>query len=416
MHLFDHAAATPMRDSVRAALAAAEPLANPASTHREGQRALAVLEDARERLAAALGAHPTEVVFTSGGTESINLALKGAWWAAADAGAPGPIVVPVAEHHATLDAAEWLERCGAVLRWVPVDAHAVTDAEAFAAALGGLGGTVTGGSSSAASGAATSDAAASGAVASVATASVAAASGAVASVATMLVASNEVGSLQPVADVADAAARAGVPLHLDAVGAFGHLPLRFADTGAALMSVASHKLGGPHGVGALVVRRDARLHALHHGGGQQRGLRSGTQDALGASLFALAAEEAIAELDGESARLRGLTDRILAAAAALPGVRLLASDQRLPGIAHLVVEGAEGESLQFLLDEAGFAVSNGSACSAGVARESHVVRACGIEGVAPLRLSLGRTTTEADVDALLDALPATIARARALAA
>ncbi|KAA6433096.1 cysteine desulfurase [Agrococcus sediminis] len=375
MRLFDHAAATSMRPSVQRALAEAAPLANPASTHREGQRARAVLEDARERLAAVLGAHPTEVVLTSGGTESINLALKGAWWAARDAGEPGALVVPVAEHHATLDAVAWLERQGAPVRWVGVDAHAVTDAEAVAAAL------VDGGR---------------------------------ASVATMLVASNEVGSLQPVEAVADAAARAGVPLHLDAVGALGHVPLRFAETGAALMSVASHKIGGPHGVGALVVRRDARLEALHHGGGQQRGLRSGTQDALGASLFALAAEEALAELDAEAARLRALTERILTAAAAIEGVRLLVAEPRLPHIAHLVVEGAEGEALQFLLDEAGFAVSNGSACSAGVARESHVVRACGLTGVAPLRLSLGRTTTEEDVEALLGALPAAVARARAL--
>ncbi|MFP5251585.1 MAG: cysteine desulfurase family protein [Actinomycetes bacterium] len=375
MRLFDHAAATSMRPSVRRALAEAAPLANPASTHREGQRARAVLEDARERLAAVLGAHPTEVVLTSGGTESINLALKGAWWAARDAGEPGALVVPVAEHHATLDAVAWLERQGAPVRWVGVDAHAVTDAEALAAAL------VDGGR---------------------------------ASVATMLVASNEVGSLQPVEAVADASARAGVPLHLDAVGALGHVPLRFAETGAALMSVASHKIGGPHGVGALVVRRDARLEALHHGGGQQRGLRSGTQDALGASLFALAAEEALAELDAEAARLRALTERILTAAAAIEGVRLLVAEPRLPHVAHLVVEGAEGEALQFLLDEAGFAVSNGSACSAGVARESHVVRACGLTGVAPLRLSLGRTTTEEDVEALLGALPAAVARARAL--
>lgn len=375
MRLFDHAAATSMRPSVRRALAEAAPLANPASTHREGQRARAVLEDARERLAAVLGAHPTEVVLTSGGTESINLALKGAWWAARDAGEPGALVVPVAEHHATLDAVAWLERQGAPVRWVGVDAHAVTDAEALAAAL------VDGGR---------------------------------ASVATMLVASNEVGSLQPVEAVADASARAGVPLHLDAVGAMGHVPLRFAETGAALMSVASHKIGGPHGVGALVVRRDARLEALHHGGGQQRGLRSGTQDALGASLFALAAEEALAELDAEAARLRALTERILTAAAAIEGVRLLVAEPRLPHIAHLVVEGAEGEALQFLLDEAGFAVSNGSACSAGVARESHVVRACGLTGVAPLRLSLGRTTTEDDVEALLGALPTAVARARAL--
>lgn len=374
MRLFDHAAATSMRPSVRLALAEAAPLANPASTHRAGQRARAVLEEARERLAAALGAHPTEVVLTSGGTESINLALKGAWWAARDAGRPGALVVPVAEHHASLDAVAWLERQGAPVRWVGVDARAVTDAEAFAAALAGGG----------------------------------------ASVATMLVASNEVGSLQPVEAVADASARAGVPLHLDAVGALGHVPLRFAETGAALMSVASHKIGGPHGVGALVVRRDTSLEALHHGGGQQRGLRSGTQDALGASLFALAAEEAIAELDAEATRLRALTSRILAAAGALEGVRLLAAEARLPHIAHLVVEGAEGEALQFLLDEAGFAVSNGSACSAGVARESHVVRACGFTGVAPLRLSLGRTTTEEDVEALLRALPEAIARARAL--
>lgn len=362
-----------MRESVRRGLAEAEPLANPASTHRAGQRARAVLEDARERLAATLDAHPTEVVFTSGGTESINLALKGTWWAARDAaGGAAALVVPVAEHHATLDAVEWLERQGAEVRWVGVDGRAVTDAAAFADAVDG------------------------------------------AAVATMLVASNELGSMQPVAAVADASARAGVPLHLDAVGAFGHVPVRFAESGASLMSVASHKLGGPHGIGALVVRRDARLQALHHGGGQQRGLRSGTQDALGASLFALAAEEALAELEAEATRLGRLTGRILGLAATLPGVRVLAAEDRLPHIAHLVVDGADGESLQFLLDEAGFAVSNGSACSAGVARESHVVRACGVTGAAPLRLSLGRSTTGADVDALLEALPGAIARARAL--
>lgn len=375
MHQFDHAASTPMRDSVRQALATAEPLANPASTHREGQRARAVLEEARERLAAALGCHPTEVVLTSGGTESINLALKGAWWAARDAGSVGAIVVPVAEHHATLDAVAWLEAHGAPVRWVGVDEHAVADVDAFRAALEQGG----------------------------------------AAVATMLVASNEVGSLQPVLEAADASARAGVPLHLDAVGAFGHVPLRFDESGASLLSVASHKIGGPHGVGALVVGREVRLEALHHGGGQQRGLRSGTQDALGASLFALAAEEALAELGAEATRLSALTDRIRSLASTLPGVRILTAEERLPHIAHLVVEGASGEALQFLLDEAGFAVSNGSACSAGVARESHVVRACGIEGAAPLRLSLGRTTTDADVEALLAALPSAVERARSLA-
>lgn len=374
MHQFDHAASTPMRESVRQTLATAAPLANPASTHREGQRARAVLEEARERLAASLGCHPTEVVLTSGGTESINLALKGAWWAARDAGSPDAIVVPVAEHHATLDAVAWLEAHGASVRWVRVDAHAVTDVDAFRAALAAGG----------------------------------------AAVATMLVASNEVGSLQPVREVSDASASAGVPLHLDAVGAFGHVPLRFDESGASLMSVASHKIGGPHGVGALVVRRDVRLEALHHGGGQQRGLRSGTQDALGASLFALAAEEALAELDAEATRLSAMTDRIRSLASSLPGVRILTAEARLPHIAHLVVEGASGEALQFLLDEAGFAVSNGSACSAGVARESHVVRACGVEHAAPLRLSLGRTTTAAEVDALLAALPGAIERARSL--
>jgi cysteine desulfurase len=374
VHQFDHAAATPMRESVRRALAEAEPLANPASTHREGQRARAVLEEARERLAAALGCHPTEVVLTSGGTESINLALKGAWWAAQAAGSAPAIVVPVAEHHATLDAVAWLEAHGASARWVGVDEHAVTDAAAFRAALAEGG----------------------------------------AAVATMLVASNEVGSLQPVRAAADASARAGVPLHLDAVGAFGHVPLRFDESGASLLSVASHKIGGPHGVGALVVGRDVRLEALHHGGGQQRGLRSGTQDALGASLFALAAEEALAEMEREATRLEALTDRIRSLGSALPGVRILTAQERLPHIAHLVVEGASGEALQFLLDEAGFAVSNGSACSAGVARESHVVRACGVEGAAPLRLSLGRTTTDAEVEALLEALPRAVERARSL--
>ncbi|MCR2785461.1 MULTISPECIES: cysteine desulfurase family protein [unclassified Microbacterium] len=380
----DHAATTPLRPQARAAwLRASETVGNPSSIHGGGQAARRVLEDARERLAATLGCEPIEVVFTSGGTEAINLALKGLWWSRPPGTAA--VVLPDGEHHATSDTVGWLHTHEkAEVRSVPLQPTGRIDQAAFAAALPG------------------------------------------AAVATALVANNEVGTLNDAGALAAAAAAAGVPLHLDAVGAFGHVGVDFARwrgaatgaTGLCAMSVSAHKVGGPVGVGALVVSRHANPTALLHGGGQQRALRSGTQDAAGAAAFAVAAECAVAELSEESARLSALRDRLVRGIRQIvPDAQLLGDErQRLPGNAHLLFPGVSGETLLFLLDQHGIAVSTGSACQAGVPEPSHVVLALGRsedEARSVIRLTLGRTSTDADVDALLAALPDAHARAAA---
>lgn len=384
----DHAATTPLRAEVREVwLEAATDVGNASSIHAAGQNARRLLEESRERLAAALDCDPVEVVFTSGGTESVNLGITGLFRARRESTGRSAIVVPTAEHHATLDTVAWMHAHEvADVEWVGVDREARIDLDAWTGAVGG------------------GDAA----------------------VATMLAANNEVGTLQPVAAASTACVDADVPLHVDAVGTFGHVPLSFRalrsasgarGTGLVALSVAAHKLGGPVGVGALVVAREAQLAPLLHGGGQQRGLRAGTQDVAGAAAFAVAAELAVAELAAEAARIGALRDRLESAlTAAVPEMRVSARRaDRLPGHLHAVFPGAQGDSLLLLLDLAGIAVSTGSACQAGVPEPSHVVQAMGMGADAArsaLRLTLGRTTTEADVDAVIAALPAAYERAR----
>lgn len=378
----DHAATTPLRPEARDAWVRASALVgNASSIHGGGQDARRVLEEARERLAAVVGCDPIEVVFTSGGTESVNLALKGLWWARADGS--DRVVVPRGEHHATLDAVEWLvARDGAVEASVPLDGLGRIDPAAFAASLPG------------------------------------------AALATALVANNEVGTVQDVAGLAGAAAAADVPLHLDAVSAFGHVPLDVrawrsgARGGLAAMSLSAHKVAGPVGVGALIVTRQAVLTPLVHGGGQQRGLRAGTQDVPGALAFAVAAELAEAERVAEDERLAGLRDALARGILDLvPGAEILGDPHhRLPTNVHVLFPDAAGETLLFLLDRAGISVSTGSACQAGVPEPSHVVLALGRterEARSVLRLSLGRTSGPDDVAALLAALPEAHARAAA---
>ena len=379
----DHAATAPLRPEARDAwIEAAATVGNASSIHGAGQHARRVLEEARERLAVVLGADPIEVVFTSGGTEAVNLAVKGLWWAKhPDADA---VVLPDGEHHATLDAVEWLEALGAQVRHVGVDGVARIRTEEFSAALPG------------------------------------------AALATALVANNETGTVNDAAALAAAAAAAGVPLHLDAVAAFGHVPVSFRGwrgdargrTGLAALSVSAHKIGGPTGVGALVVARGAELTALLHGGGQQRRLRAGTQDVPGAAAFAVAAELAETEREAEAARLGALRERLVGGIlSTIPDVELLGAPvDRVPGNAHLLFPGASGETLLFLLDLAGIAVSTGSACQAGVPEPSHVVLAMGrtdAEARQVLLFTLGRTSVDADVDAVLGVLPEAVERARA---
>lgn len=380
----DHAASTPLRPEAREAwLAASETTGNASSVHGAGQAARRLLEDARERVAAVLGCDPIEVVLTSGGTESVNLGVKGTWWARDPERTA--IVLPDGEHHATLDAVEWLAAAqGAEIRPVPIDGSAAIDVAAFAAALPG------------------------------------------AALATALVANNEVGTVSDVAALAAAAAAADVPLHLDAVGAVAHLPIDFAalrgpgagSGGLVALSIAGHKVGAPVGTGALVVSRHARMAAVLHGGGQQRGLRSGTPDVAGAAALAVALELTATERDAEADRLRALSERLLAGVReAVPQVRLLGSPgERLAGHVHLLFPDALGETLLFLLDSAGVHVSTGSACQAGVAEPSHVVLALGysdLDARSVLRVTLGRSTTEADVEAFVAALPDAHRRAAA---
>jgi len=380
-HYLDHAATTPLRPEARDAwLAATEIVGNASSTHGAGQDARRLLEEARESVAEVLGSDPIEVVFTSGGTESINLALQGLW--AARAEGSDAIVLPDAEHHATMDTVAALATAGASVRSVPVDEHARIPVEAFARALPG------------------------------------------AALATAIVANNEAGTINDAAGLSAAAASASVPLHLDAVAALGHVPLSFrrlrgdatAAAGLVAMSVTGHKIGAPVGIGALVTSRTARLHPLLHGGGQQRGLRPGTQDVAGAAAFAVALRAAEEEREQESVRLRALRDRLVdGIRTRVPGAVLLGHpDDRLPGNAHVLFPGAVGESLLFLLDVAGVSASTGSACQAGVAEPSHVVMAMGRserDARSVLRLTLGRTSVDADVDAVLSVIADAYARA-----
>lgn len=380
-YYLDHAATTPLRPEAREAwLAASELVGNASSTHGAGQDARRLLEDSRERVAAVLGTDPIEIVLTSGGTESINAALHGLW----EMRAPGTdaILLPDGEHHATMDTVAALASDGAVVRAVPLTQTGRIAPETFADSLPG------------------------------------------AALATALVANNEVGTLNDAGALAAAAARAGVPLHLDAVAALGHVPLSFRElrgdaapgAGLVAMSLAGHKIGAPVGVGALVVARTAKMAPLLHGGAQQRGLRAGTQDVPGAAAFAAALEAAEAERESENARLEGLRDRLVSGIrSAVPAARLLGDPvDRLPGNAHFLFPGAVGESLLFLLDVAGVAASTGSACQAGVAEPSHVVTAMGgseHDARSVLRFTLGRTSTDADVDAVLGAIADAYVRA-----
>ncbi|WP_353814296.1 cysteine desulfurase family protein [Agromyces sp. SYSU T00266] len=388
----DHAATTPLRpEAIDAITHALRLVGNPASIHSAGQHAKRLLEESREQVAATLGADPIEVVFTGSGTEAVNLAIKGLFWRRRAEASAHRILMPGGEHHATIDTVEWLAGMdGAEAVELPLDALGRLRVDALAAELD-------------------RDAA-----------SVA--------LVTMLWANNEVGTIEPVIEVAELCARAGVPLHVDAIAAYGHVPVDLhairretaAPVGAGLVaiSVSAHKVGGPVGIGALVLDRSTRIEPLLHGGGQQRRIRSGTQDVAAAAGFAAAAAATVAHAPTEDERMSRLRDRLVAGvAAAVPDARLSGDPDRatrLPGNAHFSFPGCEGDSLLFLLDAAGVAVSTGSACQAGVPEPSHVLLAMGRtepEARGALRITLGRTTTEADVDAFLEALPAAVERA-----
>jgi cysteine desulfurase len=377
MTYLDHAATTPMRpEALEAYVATAGTVGNASSLHAAGRNARRLVEESRERIAAVLGARPSEVIFTSGGTESDNLATKGLFWSSGRR----RVVVSAVEHHAVLDAADWLESHeGAVVDRLAVSAAGAIDVDHYRELL--------------------------------------AAHGADTAMVSAQWANNEVGTVQPVAEMAAIAADAGVLFHTDAVQAVGQIPVDFAGSGAAALTLTGHKLGGPVGVGALLLGRDVECTPLLHGGGQERDVRSGTLDTPGVVAFAVAVEAAVKNQQEYAVRVGALRDDLVERVRAAVPDAVYNGDpvDRLPGNAHFSFPGCEGDALLMLLDAQGIACSTGSACSAGVAQPSHVLLAMGADddrALSSLRFTLGHTSTPADVDALLGALPQAVERAR----
>ncbi|MEV7500198.1 cysteine desulfurase family protein [Streptomyces sp. NPDC093018] len=385
MAYLDHAATTPMLPEAAEALTAQLSITgNASSLHASGRRARRTVEESREALADALGARPSEVVFTSGGTEADNLAVKGLYWSrrAADPARTRVLCSPV-EHHAVLDAVHWLgEHEGATVEYLPVDAHGRVHPDALREAIAR----------------APEDVA----------------------LATVMWANNEIGTIMPIRELADVAAEFGVPLHADAVQAFGQVPVGFGASGLAAMTVSGHKIGGPYGIGALLLGREYTPVPVLHGGGQERHVRSGTLDVPAIASFAVAGRLATERREAFEREVGALRDRLADAVLAAVPDAILGGDPapggRLPANAHFTFPGCEGDSLLLLLDAQGIECSTGSACTAGVAQPSHVLLAAGVDpdlARGTLRFSLGHTSTQADVDEVAGAIGPAVKRARA---
>jgi cysteine desulfurase len=382
MHYLDHAATTPVLPEVKDAMVPflEDDFGNPSSVHGPGRRAKQAVEDARDRVANAVGGHPSEIVFTGGGTDADNLALKGA--AHKLRGNGNHIVTSAFEHHGVLSPLEWLSSQGFEVTKVSVGASGVVEPEQIAAAT---------------------------------------------RKATVLVSvmtvNNEIGTVQPVAEIVEAVKRVNpnALVHTDAVQALGNVPVDLHAWGIDLAAFAAHKIGGPKGVGALFVRSGVALEPVTHGGGQERGLRSGTLNVPGIAGFGLAAEIAAKEVDEKQDRLRALRTRLLEGLKdSVPDIVVNGElERRVTGNLNVCVPHAEGQIMLLLLDKAGIACSSGSACASGAMDPSHVLLAIGVGKAlakGSLRFSLGRASTEEDVDAVLDVFGDVVAQARRVAA
>ncbi|MET8729341.1 cysteine desulfurase family protein [Streptomyces parvus] len=384
MAYLDHAATTPMLpEAIGAMTAQLSVTGNASSLHAAGRRARRTVEESREALADSLGARPSEVVFTSGGTEADNLAVKGLYWSRRDADPRRTRVLagPV-EHHAVLDAVDWLaEHEGANVEYLPVDRHGRVHPEDLRAAILKNPDDIA--------------------------------------MITVMWANNEIGTIMPVRELASVAAEFGIPMHADAVQAFGQLEVDFARSGLAAMTVSGHKIGGPFGIGALLLGRDHTPVPVLHGGGQERHVRSGTLDVPAVASFAVAGRLAAERREEFARRVGGLRDELVAAVRLAVPDAVLGGDPdpagRLPANAHFSFPGCEGDSLLLLLDAQGIECSTGSACTAGIAQPSHVLLATGTDpdlARGTLRFSLGHTSTEDDVKALAEAIGPAVERAR----
>jgi len=374
----DHAATSPVRREVVEAMLPhfSETMGNASSLHMFGQRAKRALEEARQSVARALGAHPKEIYFTSGGTESNNLAIEGVAQANSDRGRH--LITSPIEHHAVLNTLHHLETQGYEVTYLPVDDRGIVDLDALERSI--RDDTI---------------------------------------LISIMLANNEVGTIEPLSQIADIARNRGILLHTDAVQAVGKMPVNVDDLGVDLLSLTAHKLYGPKGTGALYVRHGTRIVPLLHGGHQERTMRPGTENIPGIVGLAAALDLACRDLDTESARLAALRDRLESGIrdriqdAHLNGHR----ESRLPNILNMSFARAEGESLLLALDLRGIAVSTGSACAAGSTEPSHVLRAMGVDSLlaqGSLRFSLGRDNDEDDIDYVLDALAEIAPRLREL--
>ncbi|MGY4904453.1 cysteine desulfurase family protein [Streptomyces sp. 900116325] len=384
MAYLDHAATTPMLPEAIAAMTAQLAVTgNASSLHAAGRRARRTVEESRETLADALGARPSEVVFTSGGTEADNLAVKGLYWARRDADPRRTRVLagPV-EHHAVLDAVDWLaEHEGAIVEYLPVDSYGRVHPDALREAIERNPDDVA--------------------------------------MVTVMWANNEIGTIMPVRELAAVAGEFDVPMHSDAVQAFGQVEVDFARSGLAAMTVSAHKIGGPFGIGALLLGRAHTPVPVLHGGGQERHVRSGTLDVPAIAAFAVAGRLAAYGREEFSREIGGLRDQLVTAVLAAVPDAILGGDPapggRLPANAHFTFPGCEGDSLLLLLDAQGIECSTGSACTAGIAQPSHVLLATGTDpdlARGTLRFSLGHTSTKQDVEDVARAIGPAVERAR----
>ncbi|MFF2408843.1 cysteine desulfurase family protein [Streptomyces sp. NPDC058092] len=384
MAYLDHAATTPMLPEAIAAMTAQLAVTgNASSLHAAGRRARRTVEESRETLADALGARPSEVVLTSGGTEADNLAVKGLYWARRDADPHRTRVLasPV-EHHAVLDAVDWLaEHEGANVEYLPVDRYGRVHPDVLREAILRNPDDVA--------------------------------------LVTVMWANNEIGTIMPVRELAAVAREFDVPMHADAVQAFGQLEVDFARSGLAAMTVSAHKIGGPFGVGALLLGREYTPVPVLHGGGQERHVRSGTLDVPAVAAFAVAGRLASDGREEFAREIGALRDDLVAAVLAAVPDAVLGGDPapggRLPANAHFTFPGCEGDSLLLLLDAQGIECSTGSACTAGIAQPSHVLLATGSDpdlARGTLRFSLGHTSTKQDIDEVARAIGPAVQRAR----
>ncbi len=382
MAYLDHAATTPMLPEAVAAMSnELANVGNPSSLHGSGRRARKTVEEAREIIAAALCAKPMDVLFTSGGTEANNLAVKGLYWARKKLDKNfNRVLISSIEHHAVLDPVMWLgEHEGAEVELLAVDQNGILHPETLQKAIDKNPNNIA--------------------------------------LISIMWANNEVGTIQPIKELSEIAAKYQIPFHSDAVQAMAYLPIDLSEVNVSALTITGHKVGGPQGVGALIAKSDIKLEPVSHGGGQERDVRSGTLDAPAIAGFGKAIAVLVSQRERRAARIKTLRDELIKKVIEVVPQAIVNGDMtnRLPGNAHISFPGCEGDALLMLLDAHGVECSTGSACSAGIAQPSHVLLAMGRDektARSSLRFSLGHTSSQEDIEELITALANTVDRAK----